>query len=98
VLAEQSGWLNGIRLVTKNILAARLAPSGNIQWLMSYLVIPLRAPVLADEGDRVRVTFQYRPGDEIHVLTNSARAQIVGAPLAPPVPARRSLAGVSAGC
>jgi hypothetical protein len=49
VLTEQSGWLNGIRLITKNILAARLAPSGNIQWLMSYLVIPLRAPVLADE-------------------------------------------------
>jgi predicted RNA methylase len=74
---EQSGQLNGVRLVTKNILAARPAPPGNIEWLMSYLVIPLRAPIMADKGDRVRVTFQYRPGDEIHVLTDSARARTV---------------------
>jgi predicted RNA methylase len=95
---EHSGWLNGIRLVTKNLLAARLAPLGSIEWLMSYLVIPLRQPILADEGARVRVTFRYRPGDEIHVLTDSARVQILGAPVAPPaVRLERRLVPTAAG-
>jgi predicted RNA methylase len=89
---EESGCLNAVRLVTKNILATRLAPAGTVDWLMSYLVIPLRTPLLADQGDRVRVSFRYRPGDEIHVLTDSVRAH----PVSRVAPGARSFAPVLA--
>jgi hypothetical protein len=74
---EVAGSLNGIRIITKNLLVGSIVPAESVEWLMHYLVIPLRAPVPAERGDRVRVTFGYRPGDEIHVLTGSARAERV---------------------
>jgi hypothetical protein len=71
------GWLNAVRIVTKNILAAHLVPPSTVDWLMNYLVIPLATPVYTHEGDRVRLRFDYRPGDEVHVLTGSVRAELV---------------------
>jgi predicted RNA methylase len=71
---EEPGWVNAVRVITKNLLATGVAPPSSIEWLMSYLVVPLRSPLFADRGDRVRITFAYRPGDEIHVLTDSVRA------------------------
>jgi len=71
---DRPGWINAIRIVTKNILAARLAPRDSVDWLMNYLVVPLSAPCYAGPGERVRIAFSYRPGDEIHVLADSARA------------------------
>ncbi len=92
---EEPGWLSAVRLVTKNILAGRVGPQGSVEWLMSYLVIPLRTPDFVEQGDRVRVTFRYRPGDEIHVLADSVRARLVApqrrprvAPGARPFPSR----------
>lgn len=76
---EESGLLNAIRMITKNVLAALVAPPSTIDWLMSYLVIPLREPVFADRGDRVRVSFRYRPGDQIPALTDSVRVRHVSA-------------------
>ena len=72
---ERAGWVNAIRVVTKNILAARIAPSDSVDWLMNYLVVPLASPCYAESGERVRITFDYRPGDEIHALADSARVR-----------------------
>jgi predicted RNA methylase len=69
----RSGWLNAIRIVTKNILAAHLVPPSTVDWLMNYLVIPLATPIFTQAGDPVRISFDYRPGDELHVLTASVR-------------------------
>jgi predicted RNA methylase len=67
--AERSGRLNAVRLVTKNVLAVE--QSSTIDWLMNYLVVPLRRPVDVRAGDTVRVRFSYLPGDEISALMSS---------------------------
>ena len=66
--AEHSGRLNAVRLVTKNVLAVDPATGRTVDWLMNYLVVPLRRPVTVAAGDPVRVRFSYRPGDEISAL------------------------------
>jgi type I protein arginine methyltransferase len=65
---ERPGRFNAIRIVTKNLLVARLTPPGSVEWLMNYLVVPLPQAVAAERGESVRVQFRYRPGDEINVL------------------------------
>jgi predicted RNA methylase len=74
------GWLNAVRIVTKNILAAQLLPPSTVDWLMNYLVIPLSKPIYTHEGDRIQISFDYRPGDEVHVLTASVRGKLVERP------------------
>lgn len=74
--AERDGVLNAVRLVTKNLLSIRFHPPGSIEWLMSYLIAPLLEPVRVTAGEDVRVTFDYRPGDEIDALTSGARATL----------------------
>jgi type I protein arginine methyltransferase len=71
---ERPGCLNAIRIVTRNLLAVRFLPPGSVDWLMGYLIVPLRAPLFADAHSRVRVRFEYRPGDEITALMDSAEA------------------------
>jgi len=72
---EHAGWLNAIRIITKNILAAHIATAGTVDWLMNYLVVPLAAPMYAERGQQVNISFEYRPGDEIYVLAADARAE-----------------------
>jgi protein arginine N-methyltransferase 1 len=74
---DRPGYLNAIRIVTKNLLAVRMAPPTSVDWLMNYLIVPLRNPVFADADSRVRVRFEYRPGDEITVLMDSAHATVL---------------------
>jgi type I protein arginine methyltransferase len=76
---DRAGWVNAIRIVTKNILAARIAAPGTVDWLMNYLVVPLPSPCYAEPRQRVRITFSYRPGDQIHTLAESARVHRVTA-------------------
>lgn len=73
---ERPGWLNAVRIITKNVLAAHVAPPRTVDWLMNYLVVPLAKPVFTEEGTRVRVRFAYRPGDQIHVLAHSAEVAV----------------------
>ncbi len=73
---ERPGWVNAVRVITKNVLAAHMSPPRTVDWLMNYLVVPLDQPVFVHEEDRVRVTFAYRPGDQIHVLAGSVDAQL----------------------
>lgn len=75
--AERSGWVNAVRVVTNNILAAGTSPDGPVQWRMNYLVVPLPAPLYAEPGDAVRISFSYRPGDQIDALASSVRAEPV---------------------
>jgi protein arginine N-methyltransferase 1 len=74
---SRPGWLNAVRIVTKNILAAHLVPPSTVDWLMNYLVVPIAAPVFGHEGDQIRVTFDYRPGDQIHVLAASVTGTVI---------------------
>ncbi len=75
---ERAGWFNAVRIITKNVLALRMAPPASVDWLMGYLVVPLPAPVYAEAGGCVRLSFGYRPGDEIGALTDSVRIHVPG--------------------
>jgi predicted RNA methylase len=76
--AERSGRLNAVRLVTKNVLAVTPghAAGASVDWLMNYLVVPLRRPVDVRTGESVRVRFSYLPGDEISALMGSVHAVV----------------------
>jgi predicted RNA methylase len=74
--ASRAGRLNAVRLVTKNVLALDPVTGSTVDWLMNYLVVPLRRPVDVVAGDRVRVRFDYLPGDEISALMDSVRVAL----------------------
>jgi predicted RNA methylase len=71
------GWLNALRVITKNVLAAHLTPPRTVDWLMNYLVVPLATPIFTEAGETVRIRFAYRPGDQIHVLAGSVEVEPV---------------------
>ncbi|HET9516510.1 MAG TPA: methyltransferase domain-containing protein [Actinoplanes sp.] len=71
------GRLNAVRIITKNVLVAHAMPPRTVDWLMNYLVVPLAAPVDTQQGDRILVRFDYRPGDQIHVLAATAQATVL---------------------
>jgi predicted RNA methylase len=75
--AAHSGHLNAIRIVTKNLLAIRMSPAGSIDWLMGYLILPLSSPVPVRQGARLRLSFSYRPGDELDATMRSAHAELI---------------------
>ncbi|MDP9795370.1 putative RNA methylase [Catenuloplanes nepalensis] len=71
---ERGGILNAVRMITKNLLTEEPTP---VEWLMNYLVVPLPKPVEVDAGDTVRISFAYRPGDEIPELMSALHAEVL---------------------
>ena len=65
---ERGGQLNALRFITKNVLAIDEAAHRTVDWFNQYLVIPLDAPMTVEDGQRVTVSFAYRPGDQIAAL------------------------------
>ena len=76
---SQSGTLNGLRFITKNILAILIKERSSIDWLNRYMVLPLPVAFDVQSGDTVRVSFEYRVGGSIMSLQNSLRAELVKA-------------------
>ena len=71
--AERTGRLNAVRFITKNLLVLTCNPPESVDWMMNYLIVPLQQPADVRAGDTVRVTFDYRPGEEISALTDTLR-------------------------
>ncbi|MCC6346363.1 MAG: methyltransferase domain-containing protein [Nitrospirales bacterium] len=67
----ESGSLNALRFITKNILAVLAAKNSTIDWFSQYLVIPLESSFDVRPGERVKVRFSYRPGDPLEALSGS---------------------------
>lgn len=74
---EQSGTVNALRFITKNILAMMMEQSTTIDWLNRYLVLPLATPVDVKKGDLLRVCFHYRAGGSINSLQNALHAEVI---------------------
>jgi predicted RNA methylase len=74
---ERSGQINAMRFVTKNILAVVSERSSTIDWLNHYMTLPLAVPVNAQEGDVLKVSFQYRAGGSIPSLQAALKAEIL---------------------
>jgi type I protein arginine methyltransferase len=68
------GAVNGLRIVTKNILAMLLDSRSTIDWHNQYLIVPLEKEFLVRAGDTVHVTFAYTAGDSL----SSFRALVSG--------------------
>ncbi|MGZ5075359.1 MAG: methyltransferase domain-containing protein [Methylobacter sp.] len=68
---EQSGQVNALRFITKNILSISVKDSSLIEWQNHYMVLPLAEPVDAKAGDLLHVIFNYRAGGSLMHLQNS---------------------------
>ncbi|MBV8665452.1 MAG: methyltransferase domain-containing protein [Burkholderiaceae bacterium] len=75
---EQSGTVNALRFITKNVLAIMLEQSSTIDWLNRYMAFPLAEPVEVQAGDKLRVRFHYRMGGLISSLQEVLEAEVVG--------------------
>ncbi len=72
----ESGVLNALRFVTKNVLAILVDENRTVDWLMQYLVLPLSKPLTVTRGQVVDIGFDYAAGAPIHALTDSFRVEI----------------------
>jgi len=74
---EQSGTLNAMRFITKNILAVVQEQNSTIDWLNHYMTLPLSHPVQVKAGDLLHVALSYRAGGSIPSLQASLQAQVI---------------------
>jgi predicted RNA methylase len=73
VTVTQSGSLNAVRFITKNLLAILPAERRSVDWLMNYLIVPLEAAIEVAPGDTVEIAFDYTFGGPLNSLTPTAR-------------------------
>jgi type I protein arginine methyltransferase len=74
---EQSGQLNSLRFITKNILSVVEAQGTTIDWLNHYMSMPLAQPLQVSAGDVVDVSFRYRAGGSLPSLAASIVTSVV---------------------
>ncbi len=74
--AEQSGTVNALRFITKNVVGVFAAEGRSADWHMPYMSLPLPNPLTVRVGDAVRVRFQYDPGASIESLQSSVQASL----------------------
>jgi predicted RNA methylase len=67
--ATRPGRVNAIRLVTKNLVAIVQSEGRSVDWLNSYMIVPIAAGLDVAAGDRVRISFAYAPGAQLDALT-----------------------------
>lgn len=70
------GTVNAVRVITKNLLAVLVDERRTIDWLVHYLAFPVANPLTVRAGDRLRVAFDYRAGDELNAVTDTLRVSI----------------------
>jgi len=70
----QSGTLNAVRFVTKNLLALQVSVSRAIEWSNQYLVAPLEEPLAVRAGEVITISSNYAAGCELNQLVSSVQA------------------------
>ncbi len=91
-IVEKSGQLNGLRFVTKNILAVVQEQGSTIDWLNHYMTLPLAKPFDVVAGDILPVSFHYRAGGSIPSLQASIRIGLLADDAMQPVVAGHAYA------
>jgi SAM-dependent methyltransferase len=76
-LVTGCGMLNGLRFITKNLLAIVESEGRSIDWDMHDLVIPVANPLTVMTGNTVRIRFRYDAGDSLLALAESIDGQDV---------------------
>ena len=72
----QDGTVNALRFITKNILAVVQEQKSTIDWLIDYLVLPLRAGINVRAGDVLQVSFDYMTGASIRSLEHKLHVSL----------------------
>ncbi|MBS2016348.1 MAG: 50S ribosomal protein L11 methyltransferase [Deltaproteobacteria bacterium] len=67
----ETGTVNALRFMTKNLLTILEAEGRSIDWDMHDLLVPLSTPVAVKAGDVVRIRFRYSAGDSLLALQES---------------------------
>ncbi|RJG10697.1 methyltransferase domain-containing protein [Massilia cavernae] len=75
-VAERSGTVNGLRFITKNILAIVQEEGRTIDWLNHYMSLPVATPLEVKAGDVIQLGFAYRAGGSIPSLEASIRVSL----------------------
>ena len=73
---EETGQVNALRFITKNILSISTADNTIIEWHNPYMILPLTEPIEANAGALLHVSFSYRAGDSLNYLQNSITATL----------------------
>lgn len=68
ITLAQSGSLNALRFITKNVLTIVEKEQRSVDWFSQYLIMPLSDPLIVAAGQRVSVSFAYLLGDPIATL------------------------------
>jgi len=71
---EQTGQVNALRFITKNILSISMANNSVIEWQNHYMVLPLAEPIHVKAGSLLHVGFNYRAGGSLAHLQHSITA------------------------
>lgn len=74
----ETGAVNAIRFVTKNLLAILPEEQSSIDWHNHYLVMPLSTPLEVAAGDVLELRFRYTPGAPLRALTDSLDCRPIG--------------------
>lgn len=71
---NQTGKVNALRFITKNILTISAEDNLAVEWLNHYMVLPLAEPFQAQTGDLMHVDFHYHAGGSLTHLQNAISA------------------------
>jgi type I protein arginine methyltransferase len=70
----QSGTVNALRFITKNVVGIFVDEGRSADWHMPYMSIPLPQPVSVLAGEPLRLSFKYETGGSIESLMSSLTA------------------------
>ena len=74
---RETGTLNALRFVTKNLLAVVVQENRSIDWHNQYLVLPLKTPIPVLAGQKIRISFGYEPGASLASLNEVLNVTVV---------------------
>jgi len=79
ITIAESGQLNALRLITKNLLAIDMSTGTTIDWLTQHIVFPLEVPIDVSQGDVIALHFSYQGGDSLNAFSNSLEVRNLSA-------------------
>jgi len=77
ILIAESGQLNALRLITKNILAINMHTCSTVDWHTQYIIFPLSTPIPVSQGDHISIRFSYQGGAPLNALSDSLEVHLI---------------------
>lgn len=74
---KQDTNVNALRFITKSLLVMNLSTGKTVDWYSQHMVLPLQQSLRLQPGQTLRVSFSYKPGDNIEILNNAIEVEII---------------------